>query len=137
MPTAMITGAGGGLGFGRAGDCHCSALVKRQYLGKLSGPLLDRVDLQVWVPPATRASLAAGPGESSAVVASRVAAARGAQAERWKECAWSLNSSVPGTRLRCGPWRLPPAVTAQSDRPTTMAGTGIDGRIPQASAKDE
>jgi magnesium chelatase family protein len=105
-----------GLGFGTAGECLCPAMAKRKYLGKLSGPLLDRVDLQVWVPAATRASLGSQPGESSAAVARRVAAAREAQAVRWEGCAWSLNSQVPGTRLRRGRWRLPPGVTGDLDR---------------------
>jgi magnesium chelatase family protein len=105
-----------GLGFGKAGACRCSAMAKRAYMGKLSGPLLDRVDLQVWVPAVTRAGLAAQPGESSAAVATRVASARAAQAERWAGCHWSLNSQVPGARLRRGTWRLPPGTTADLDR---------------------
>jgi magnesium chelatase family protein len=105
-----------GLGFGKAGECHCSPMAKRVYVGKLSGPLLDRVDLQVWVPAVTRAGLVAEPGESSARVAARVAEARGAQAERWAGCPWSLNSQVPGARLRRGKWRLPPGVTTDLDR---------------------
>jgi magnesium chelatase family protein len=105
-----------GMGFGRGNECHCSAMAKRAYLGRLSGPLLDRVDLQVWVPAVTRASLVGEPGESSAAVAARVASARGAQAERWSGCAWTLNSQVPGARLRRGRWRLPPTTTADLDR---------------------
>jgi magnesium chelatase family protein len=105
-----------GLGFGKAGACHCSAMAKRSYVGKLSGPLLDRVDLQVWVPAVTRAGLVAEPGESSASVAARVESARGAQAERWARSSWSLNSQVPGARLRRGTWRLPPGTTADLDR---------------------
>jgi magnesium chelatase family protein len=91
-------------------------MAKRQYVGKLSGPLLDRVDLQVWLPPVTRASLAGEPGTSSAAVAASVAAARGAQAERWRGSGWTLNSQVPGTRLRRGKWKLAAGVTADLDR---------------------
>jgi magnesium chelatase family protein len=105
-----------GLGFGTTGQCDCSALARRQYAAKLSGPLLDRVDLQVWVPPVTRAGLAGEPGESSASVAARVAGAREAQSQRWSGCSWSLNSQVPGSRLRRGRWRLARTTVAALDR---------------------
>jgi magnesium chelatase family protein len=105
-----------GLGFGRASECHCSATARRSYVAKLSGPLLDRVDLQVWVPAVTKASLAGQPGESSDAVAARVAGARAAQAERWAGCRWSLNSQVPGAHLRRGRWRLPSTSTVDLDK---------------------
>ena len=61
-------------GSGRA--CRCTPDVVSRYQGKLSGPLLDRIDLQVEVLAASPAELLAAPaGESSAVVAARVAAA--------------------------------------------------------------
>ena len=85
-----------GLGFGKGVGCSCSPMAKRGYLGRLSGPLLDRVDLQVQVPAVTRSSLAGLAGESSAAVAARVRAARQAQAERWSGTPWRLNSQVPG-----------------------------------------
>ena len=105
-----------GLGFGKGSECLCKPMAKRAYLGKLSGPLLDRVDLQVQVPAVTRSSLSGDPGESSATVAERVSAARSAQRERWSETPWALNSQVPGGRLRRGRWRLPRSVTSDIDR---------------------
>jgi len=105
-----------GLGFGKGVGCHCSPLEKRRYVAKLSGPLLDRVDLQVQVPAVTLSALAVSCGEPSEAVAARVAAARGAQAERWAGTPWRLNAQVPGSRLRRPPWRLPPEATADLDR---------------------
>ncbi|HEV7146287.1 MAG TPA: YifB family Mg chelatase-like AAA ATPase [Pedococcus sp.] len=105
-----------GLGFGKGSECLCKPMAKRAYLGKLSGPLLDRVDLQVKVPAVTRSSLSGDPGESSATVAERVSAARAAQRDRWNGTPWALNSQVPGGRLRRGRWRLPRSVTADIDR---------------------
>src|SRR5690606_16285180 len=63
--------------------CRCTPERIARYLGKLSGPLLDRIDLVVEVPALEPAELAtAAPGESSAVVATRVLAARARQSER-------------------------------------------------------
>jgi magnesium chelatase family protein len=60
---------------GRA--CRCTPEAVQRYQGRLSGPLLDRIDLQVDVPAARPAELLAAPdGETSAVVAERVLAAR-------------------------------------------------------------
>ena len=87
-----------------AGDtaCTCSALERRRYQSRLSGPLLDRVDLRVDLPPVTRAAWLDGsaPPESTAVVAGRVAAARAAAAHRLAGTGLELNSQVPGRLLR-------------------------------------
>jgi magnesium chelatase family protein len=57
--------------------CRCSPDAVARYQGRLSGPLLDRIDLQVEVPAVPPSQmLAAADGESSAAVAARVAAAR-------------------------------------------------------------
>jgi magnesium chelatase family protein len=89
-------------------------LQRRRYLGRISGPLLDRIDLQIKLRPLSAAQLmtAAAPAESSAVVAERVAKARAAAAARWSADGWRLNAEVPGPYLRRPPWRLPAADTA-------------------------
>jgi magnesium chelatase family protein len=102
---------------GKGTECTCSPMARRRYLHRLSGPLLDRVDLQVEVLPVTRAALATvGDAESSAVVAARVATARAAQAKRWRSERWALNAHAPGHELRRRPWRLPAKATAVLDR---------------------
>jgi magnesium chelatase family protein len=66
---------GAGAATGRA--CRCTSEAVARYQGRLSGPLLDRIDLQVEVLAASPAELLAAPaGEPSATVAARVAAAR-------------------------------------------------------------
>ncbi len=58
-------------------SCRCSPDVIARYQGRISGPLLDRIDLQVEVPAVAPDALAAAPdGESSATIAERVLAAR-------------------------------------------------------------
>ncbi|MEU9823791.1 YifB family Mg chelatase-like AAA ATPase [Micromonospora chersina] len=89
--------------------CECTPLARRRYLGRLSGPLLDRVDVQVRLPPVRAAELlqTGTPSESSATVAARVAEARRAAADRWASTGRRLNAEIPGPYLRRPPWCLP------------------------------
>ncbi|SAK40701.1 magnesium chelatase subunit [Caballeronia hypogeia] len=67
------------------GRCRCSPDVAARYLRKLSGPLVDRIDIQIELPALSQAELSVRGverGESSAVVATRVAAARDIQTRR-------------------------------------------------------
>lgn len=85
-------------------------------MGKLAGPLLDRVDLQLQVRAVSRAGLSAPAGETSAQVAARVASARGLQAERLAGTVWRLNGEVPGPMMRAGFLRLPSSATVDLER---------------------
>ncbi|TDC79448.1 ATP-binding protein [Micromonospora sp. KC606] len=100
-----------------AGDayCECSPLARRRYLGRLSGPLLDRIDLQVKLLPVRAAELmeVTRAGESSVDVSARVAAARRAAAARWEPTGRRLNAEIAGPCLRRPPWRLPARDTAE------------------------
>jgi magnesium chelatase family protein len=87
-------------------DCTCPAGVRRRYLGRLSGPLLDRLDIQVDVDNVTRADLVGGSGEPSAAVRERVLAARDRMARRYRDLPWQANGLVPGRELRRR-WPLP------------------------------
>ncbi|MGW3728040.1 YifB family Mg chelatase-like AAA ATPase [Streptomyces sp. NPDC000851] len=82
--------------------CECPPSVIRRYQARLSGPLLDRVDLRVEVNRVTRAQLAdrGVRGESTATVADRVRAARERAAARFAGTPWRTNSEVPGRELR-------------------------------------
>ncbi len=68
----------------KAGNCSCSADRVARYRGKISGPLMDRIDLQVEVgrPPKEALRAGAEPGESSSDVAQRVLRARMIQEQR-------------------------------------------------------
>ncbi len=90
---------------GYAGDsngrCRCTAPLVRRYLARISGPLLDRIDLHIEVPRLEYSSLApaATAAESSACVAARVREARGRQ-----EIRGALNSTLDPRSLgdACG-----------------------------------
>lgn len=86
------------------GTCVCTSVVRRRYQSRLSGPLLDRVDLVVdLLPPVRGALLDHGTEEErSAAVAERVHAARERAAARWDGA--MLNSEVAGKELR-GRWQ--------------------------------
>lgn len=97
-----------------AGDpqCECAPLARRRYLGRLSGPLMDRIDLRIYLHPLTASELLREEaGEPSAAVAERVRKARAVAAARWAESGWRTNSEVPGSALRARRWRLPGSVT--------------------------
>lgn len=65
--------------------CHCSPAQVQRYKGKVSGPLLDRIDLQIEVSPVPVTELAKAPkGMSSAEMREQVVAARTIQTERFK-----------------------------------------------------
>ena len=82
--------------------CSCSISQLRKYRTKLSGPLLDRIDLHVEVgPPPHEAILESMPEESSAEIKARVFAARRMQAARYENPA-ALNAHLRGRHvLKC------------------------------------
>jgi magnesium chelatase family protein len=80
----------------RPGSCTCSERARLRYARRLSGPLLDRIDLRVDVPRPDIGQLLTGPpGESTAAVAARVAAARAVAASRGVRC----NAELPVAAL--------------------------------------
>ena len=84
---------------GTGRNCSCTPQSVRRYLNKLSGPLLDRIDLQVEVGATGRAGLSQI-GESSEVVRARVMNARSIAAIRFSNYYWKSNSLIPAKYLR-------------------------------------
>lgn len=82
-------------------SCTCTPTAARQYLARISGPLLDRIDLHIEVPPVKFEELSAHQkGESSAAMRARVNAARRIQKERFAGMGVSSNADIPAGRLK-------------------------------------
>jgi magnesium chelatase family protein len=86
---------------GPRSGCQCSPAVQRRYLGRLSGPLLNRIDVTATVHPPGPAEprRLASRGESSASVAVRVLAARDRAVRRLAGTPWRINAHVPAAEL--------------------------------------
>ncbi len=111
-------------------DCSCPAGVRRRYLSRLSGPLLDRVDIRVDVAALDPSVLtsAAPPGESSADVRDRVLLARDRSARRWRGTPWRCSSQVPGAVVRRSwrPGRIEAELLDRAVRSGRLTGRGYD-----------
>lgn len=80
--------------------CTCTPAAVDRYRARLSGPLLDRVDLQVWTQPIDPSALVSGrPAESSAVVRARVEAARARQRRRFAGSGFHHNAELSGDAI--------------------------------------
>ena len=86
--------------YGDGDRCTCTVGQRVGYLNRLSGPLLDRIDLHVWVNPVdTRRLIDRPKAESSAAVAARVAAARQVQAERFRAEGINTNAEMSNAQM--------------------------------------
>jgi len=102
---------------GSAKGCSCSPATRRRYLGRISGPLLDRVDVKIELEPVGRRELLNDRtfAESSQTVATRVILARDRAAHRLRGTPWRLNAEVPGSELR-RTWPPAPGALAAVER---------------------
>jgi magnesium chelatase family protein len=111
-------------------DCVCSPNLRRRYLARLSGPLMDRIDIQLRVARITSTRLRLdqeSPRVTSHGVRLQVAAARLAAANRLAGTPWHLNSEVPGAWLRGHGRRLSSPTTASIDRALERGGLTMRG----------
>ena len=82
-------------------SCTCSPAAAQKYLARVSGPLLDRIDLHIEVPPVEFDQLSSkSPGESSAQIRQRVNAARDIQLQRFAGTGILSNAHIPANRLK-------------------------------------
>jgi magnesium chelatase family protein len=111
-------------------ECLCTPFAQRRYLGRLSGPLLDRVDIRLRVERVTAAQLRTaddGDRVDSATARIRVERARDVAERRLAATPWRLNAQVPGTWLR-SPAGVPArGATAVLDRALERGGITMRG----------
>ncbi|KDA06195.1 hypothetical protein DC31_09920 [Microbacterium sp. CH12i] len=102
----------------RGAECICPPIAIRRYSARLSGPLRDRIDidLQVARVAASRATSSERSGLTTGQARQRVEAARERAAHRWAGTPWSINAEVAGSWLRQGDVRLPLEVRSTLDR---------------------
>ncbi|GGE86510.1 YifB family Mg chelatase-like AAA ATPase [Mycetocola zhadangensis] len=103
----------------RENTCVCPPSAIRRYLGRLSGPLMDRIDIQLRMRRISRAEMTVS-GEKerlgSAEARRIVAAARQRSRERLDGTGWVTSGQVPGPWLRSGARALARQVTEPIDR---------------------
>ncbi len=87
---------------GRRGGrrCTCSSIARRRYMARLSGPLLDRMDIRIDVHTPTRADMAIGDSRDSATIRERVVVARERARHRLTDTPWHCNAQLPGAWIR-------------------------------------
>lgn len=82
-------------------ECSCTPYQIQRYLGKISGPMLDRIDIQVEVQPLEYEQMTATKSTgSSKEIFARVKEARGIQQERYKHLGISCNAQLPAANLQ-------------------------------------
>lgn len=98
------------------GTCVCVPSAVRRYLGRLSGPLLDRIDIELALARVSHAHHdAARAGITSAAAKKRVAVARRRAELRLRDTPWRVNAGVSGSWLRLGALAPPPVVRRPLD----------------------
>ena len=82
-------------------NCHCTPPIIEKYMGKISGPLLDRIDIHIEVPAVAFSELQSGaPGTSSSQMREQVTHARLIQAKRFEGTSTRVNSQLNTRQLR-------------------------------------
>jgi magnesium chelatase family protein len=86
---------------GRGRGCTCTSVQVRRYLHRLSGPLLDRIDITMKVDALDRSAFqGVGSEISSAILRERVQSARALASERFRDESFKLNADIPSEALR-------------------------------------
>lgn len=107
-------------------NCSCTPMSLRRYNERLSGPILDRIDIHHRLLPSLVVSSDVTAGEASATVAARVAVARERQSSRLRELPWRLNGDLPGAELRKLPHPQGMSLLDDAVRSGRLSARGVD-----------
>lgn len=101
----------------RGAECVCPSLAIRRYATRLSGPLRDRLDIELHVARVAVARTMSGAQATvtTATARERVREARERAAARWRGTPWRCNGEMPGARLRQLDLRVDPKARAPLD----------------------
>jgi len=99
----------------RGARCECPPMAIRRYLGRLSGPLRDRVDIELQLRRVACTGGDAGERVSTAQARAQVEAARTRASARLRDTPWRRNAEVSGVWLREGPYAPPAAIRRPLD----------------------
>jgi magnesium chelatase family protein len=81
--------------------CHCSPVQIQRYLSRISGPMLDRIDIHVEVPPLKYKELASeGTGKESLRIGNKVSSCRRMQGKRFKRSSTSVNARMTSRQIK-------------------------------------
>jgi magnesium chelatase family protein len=114
----------------RDAECTCTPMVRRRYLARLSGPLLDRIDIQLQVRRITAAQVRlarTSPNPTTAAARARIEAARERTAARLHDTPWHLNAHVAGSWLRTPAGQPRRGATTALDRALERGGITMRG----------
>ena len=112
--------------YGEGDRCNCSQGMIRGYMGRMSGPILDRIDLQLWLHSVDPSKLVRQEmSETSAEIAARVLAARKIQEERFRDEEITVNAEMDNRMLR---HYCPLSPECESLLEKVMVRTGLSAR---------
>jgi magnesium chelatase family protein len=113
-------------------QCSCRTDRVQLYRNKLSGPLLDRIDIRLRIPRLTKQELLGStPGESSAAARARVEAARDRQRRRWHALGVTCNAHLPGpvARRQCPMSSSAEHLLTRAVEKMALTGRGFDRAV--------
>ena len=116
-----------GYGYGTGERCTCTPRERLRYWNRLSGPIMDRIDIQTTVPPVTDPGFDDHrPRQHSAQIRKRVTRARQTAKERFRKQGWTCNAQISGEWLRQNTSAKARSVVDQALRKQRISLRGAD-----------